>query len=199
MLKFYAAPSNTNILLKDSIYAAIGLAAPVVEQYLDFESFLNSTLVAEVQIEQPGYNILRRRIAIMLGQWLPVKEGLDRPTVYQIFLHLLDKENHLNDQVVRVTAARQLKNLVDPFEFTAESFMPYAPTILSRMMAVVEEVEMGETKMAILSTISVIVVKMEHHVRFTNQDCLLVLNVTDHSFRRPDHLPTSSIVDASRR
>ena len=158
------APQNTDILLKDSIYAAVGLAAPVLEQHLDFATVLNSTLIPEIQVQQPGYNILRRRIAILLGQWLTIKEGLDRPLVYQLFQYLLDKDDKLNDQVVRVTAARQLKNVVDPFEFTAETFMPYAPSILARVMALIEEVELGETKMALLNTVSVVVIKMEHHV-----------------------------------
>ena len=157
---------NTDVLLKDSIYAAIGLAAPVLERNLDFDfgHFLDNTLVQEVQISQPGYNILRRRAAIVLGQWLPVKEGLNRPLVYQIFQHLLSKGNQLNDRVVRVTAGRQLKNVVDPFEFAAEPFMPYIPNILGNLMALIEEVDLPDTKLALLNTISVIVTKMERHV-----------------------------------
>ena len=158
---------NSDILQKDSIYAAIGLAAPVLNRYTDFDfgSFLESTLVQEVQTQLPGYNILRRRAAIVLGQWLPVKEGLNRTLVYQIFQHLLDDRDQSNDQVVRVTSGRQLKNIVDPFEFTAEKFMPFAPAILGSIMALIQEVELPETKMALLGTISVIVTKMERQVR----------------------------------
>ena len=152
--------------MKDSIYAAIGLAAPVLESKLDFGTFLTSTLVPEVQIYQPGYNILRRRIAIVLGQWLPVREGLDRPLVYKIFQHLLNKHDDLNDQVVRVTAGRQFKHVVDPFEFHAESFTPYAPAILENLMQLIKEVELGETKLALINTLSVIIGRMEHHVWF---------------------------------
>jgi len=148
--------------LKDSIYAAIGLAAPVLEDKLDFGAFLSSTLTPEVQVKAPGYNILRRRIAIVLGQWMPVKEGLDRPLVYQIFQHLLDPSS--NDQVVRVTAGRQLKNVIDPFEFTVEGFTPYADVTIKRLMKLVEQVELTETKRALLDTLSVIVLKMESHV-----------------------------------
>ena len=158
---------NTDVLLKDSIYASIGIAAPVLERNLDFDfgSFLNNTLVEEVQITRSGYNILRRRAAVVLGQWLPVKEGLNRPLVYQIFQHLLDKRDQMNDQVVRVTAGRQLKNVVDPFEIVAAPFMPYVPNVLSSLMALIEEVELPDTKLALLNTISVIVTKMEQHVR----------------------------------
>jgi len=107
---------------------------------------------------------LRRRIAIMLGQWVPVKPELNRPLVYQIFQHLLDRNDPLNDLVVRITAGRQLKNIVDPFEFDAERFMPYASEIIGRLMALIEEVELEETKLALLNTLSVIIVRMEHHV-----------------------------------
>lgn len=131
-------------------------------------------MVPEVQIQQAGYNILRRRVAIVLGQWLPVKEGLNRPLVYQIYQHLLDKSDPLNDQVVRVTAGRQLKNVIDPFEFLAEPFMQHAPVILGRVMQLIEEVELSETKMALLNTINVIIVKMEHHVRLQAPILLIV-------------------------
>ncbi len=158
---------NTDILQKDSIYAAIGLAAPVLERYTDFDfgSFLEHTLAQEVQMQLPGYNILRRRAAIVLGQWLPVKEGLNRTLVYQIFQHLLDVRDQSNDQIVRVTCGRQLKNVVDPFEFAAEEFMPFAPAILDSIMTLVQEVELPETKMALLGTIGVIVTKMEQQAR----------------------------------
>ena len=156
--------SNTDIFLKDSIYGAIGLAAPVLEKSLDFDAFLSSTLVPEVQKEGPGYNILRRRIAIILGQWLPVKEGLDRALVYQIFQYLLDETKELNDQVVRVTAGRQLANVIDPFEFTAALFVPYAADILKKLMKLVHDVEPAETKLSLLTTVSIAVTKMEHHI-----------------------------------
>lgn len=158
---------NTDVFLKDSVYGAIGLAAPVLEDRIDFNPFLKDTLAQEVQMNKPGYNILRRRIAIILGQWLPVKDGLDRPLVYQIFQHLLDRDDPLNDLVVRVTAGRQLKNLILPFEFTIDTFRPHAATILSRLMALIEEVELSETKLALLSTLSVLVQSMEEQVRPT--------------------------------
>ncbi len=157
---------ETKVLLKDSIYAAVGIAAPVLERYpeLDFGHFLENVLIQEVQISKPGYNILRRRAAIMLGQWLPIKEGLNRPLVYQIFRHLLDRNDPQNDEVVRVTAGRQLKNVIDPFEFAADAFQPYLPDIIDHMMGLIYEVDLPETKMALLNTMGVVVTKMERQV-----------------------------------
>lgn len=84
--------------------------------------------------------------------------------MYQIFRHLLNKDDQLNDQVVRVTAARQFRNVADEWEFSAEPFMPFAPDVLARLMALIEEVELTETKMALLNTVSVVVERLEHHV-----------------------------------
>lgn len=153
--------------MKDSLYSAIGLAAACLEKHLDFNSFLVSTLVPEVQVQGTGYNILRRRISVLLGQWVPIKPTeLDKGAVYGIFQHLLNKEDATNDQVVRVTAGRQLRPVLDPYEFSAEQFMPYSTPILHSLMQLIQECTLSETKMALLETVRVAVVKMEDHVGF---------------------------------
>lgn len=158
-------PENRDVLLKDSLYSAIGLAAASLEQHLDFNAFLERTLVPEVQIQEQEYKLLRRRIALVLGRWVPVKPGeLNRDAIYQIFQHLLNKQDSLNDLVVRITAGRQLRNVLEPYEFSAAGFMAFAPSILENLMVLVREVETSETKMGLLETVRVVVVKMEDHV-----------------------------------
>ncbi|EME83472.1 uncharacterized protein MYCFIDRAFT_203653 [Pseudocercospora fijiensis CIRAD86] len=160
-----ANPGNENVLFKDSVYTAIGLSASVLYQHLDFDTFIRDVLVQEVQKSSAGFNILRRRIAILLGRWISVKVSHDsRPIVYQIFQHLLNDEDALNDQVVRVTAGRQLANIANDWEFQVEQFLPYAQTILTQLMTLIGEVELTETKMALLNTISVIVERLDQHV-----------------------------------
>jgi hypothetical protein len=168
LLSFFqsvAGESHSTVVTKDAVYTAMGLSAPVVFQSFDLDAFLTSTLVNDVQQAGPGYKVLRRRIAILIGQWITIKiSEANRPLVYQIFQHLLKTEEETNDHVVRVTAARQLKLVVDDFTFQAEGFLPYAPDILGRMMALIQEVENTETKMAILETIRVIAVRLEQHI-----------------------------------
>ena len=160
-----ANPENEDVLFKDSVYTAIGLAAPVVHEHLDFDAFIRDVLVVEVQKQTPGFNIIRRRAAILLGQWISVRvSASSRLAVYQIFQHLLNASDALNDQVVRVTAGRQLKYIVDDWEFNAESFLPYADTTLTRLMQLIDEVDLTETKMALLNTISVAVERLDHHI-----------------------------------
>lgn len=165
LYSLFSGPDNRDLLLKESLYSAIGLAVASLEQHLDFNAFLESTLVTEVQIEEPGYNVLRRRIAIVLGQWVPVKpDELNSSAIYQIFQHLLNKQDGLNDLVVRITAGRQLRGVLDPYEFTPAGFMPYAPSILQNLMSLIQEAELPDTKMGLLETVRVAVIKMEDHV-----------------------------------
>ena len=78
---------------------------------------------------------------------------------------MLNKDDSLNDQVVR--------RAVNAWEYDAKEFMPFADDLLSRLMSLVDEVDLPETKINLLNTISVIVERMERHVSFTTgQECM---------------------------
>ncbi|KAH8700376.1 putative importin 11 [Talaromyces proteolyticus] len=161
----FANPQNRDILMKDSLYSAIGLASACLEQHLDFNTFIESTLIPEVQIHDEGYKVLRRRTAIVIGQWMPVQpEKLNHSFIYQVFQHLSNRDDPLNDLAVRITAGRQLKNVLDPFEFSPQAFLPYATPILQNLLTLIQEVDQAETKMALLETVRTAVVKMEDHI-----------------------------------
>ena len=172
----YANIDNREVLLKDSLYSAIGIAAACIEDVLDFNGFIRNALVPEVQMVRPNYNLLRRRTAIVLGQWVPIQpESLDRVAIYQIFAHLLDPADKLNDHVVRVTAGRQLKLVLEPFEFSYKDFEPYATPLLERLMNLIHETELSETKMALLETVRVAVTKLEDQIEPYAQGIMGVL------------------------
>ncbi|KAI9786020.1 MAG: hypothetical protein M1816_008172 [Peltula sp. TS41687] len=159
------ALGSDDLLFKDAAYAALGLSASAIHQHLDFDSFLKARLIAEVQESRSGSNILRRRIAILLGQWVSIKISEEnRPLVYQIFQHLLDRTDPMNDQIVRVTAGKHFRHVVDEWEFEPKAFLPFASPVLDSIMALIKEVELTETKMALLNTISTIVERMEYQI-----------------------------------
>ena len=126
---------------------------------------LESNLIPEVQISNPEYKVIRRRIAILVGQWSTIQDAQgSRPIYYQVFQFLLNKDDPINDQVVRVAAGRELGRAVNAWEYNAKEFMPFADDLLARLMSLVDEVDLAETKINLLNTISVIVERMEHHV-----------------------------------
>ncbi|KAK4039329.1 armadillo-type protein [Parachaetomium inaequale] len=160
-----ATKVDMDIVTKEAAYCALGCAAAIIYQAFDFDRFLTTFLVKDAQIQDPMAKLLRRRIAILLSQWIPVKISQpNRPVVYDIFRHLMNPDDQHNDEVVRITAARQLRYIADDFEFTGESFHPFAADTFNLLVNLLEEVENDETKLAVLETVRLIVTRMETHI-----------------------------------
>jgi hypothetical protein len=160
-----AQSSNADIATKEAVYTAMGLAAAHVYTVFDFDAFLASTVLQDAQQSGGLYRVLRRRIAILLSQWAPVKlADQSRPVVYQIFRHFLNPDDETNDLVVRITTARQLRWIADELDFSVEAFLPYTADVLDQLITLTRNVEVDETKLAILESIRILVTRMEEQV-----------------------------------
>lgn len=160
-----ATLENHDVLLKDSVYNAVGLVPTILEPHLDFNIFLQNVLSNEVQITQPDYRILRHRIPILVGQWVLVSIDVQhRSTIYRITQHLLNKSDPLNDLCVRITAARSLKCSIDEWHFDINSFLPFVDDIFDQLMLLIDEVEETATKMSLVDVIGNIAERMSHNI-----------------------------------
>ncbi|PHH67313.1 hypothetical protein CDD81_75 [Ophiocordyceps australis] len=150
---------------KEAAYTTLGLAAAHVCEVFDFDSLLTSTLVQDSQRQGNLQKVLRRRIAILISQWAPVKmTNESRPLVYQIYEHFLNPGDDNNDLVVRITTARQLRWIADELGFNIEAFLPFAPNIFMQLIETVQGLELDETKLAILESLRILVMRLENHV-----------------------------------
>jgi hypothetical protein len=160
-----ASKVDMDIVTKEAAYCALGCAAAIIYKSFDFDRFLTTFLVKDAQIQNPMAKILRRRIAILLSQWVTVQiSPASKPVVYDIFRHLMNPSDQHNDEVVRITAARQLKVVAEDFEFSGESFLPFAADTFNLLVNLLEEVDKDETRLAVLETLRLIVTRMETHV-----------------------------------
>lgn len=87
-----------------------------------------------------------------------------RPIVYTIYQHLLEKTDPLNDLVVRLTAARNLKFAINDWDFNIEGFLPFADDLFEKLLQLMDEVESTETKMAILNVIGKMINRLDERV-----------------------------------
>ncbi|KXJ91418.1 putative importin 11 [Microdochium bolleyi] len=167
LLAYFATAQSpqADIATKEAVYTAMGLSAQIVYDEFDFESILNSTVSADAQNSVAYCQVLRRRIGILLSQWVPVKASkTSRPIVYGIYRHFLNSQDPQNDIVVRITAARQLKAVVDEIGFDGEMFQPFASDVIMELVSLLQQVEVDETKLAILETTRSVIERMEFHV-----------------------------------
>ncbi|KAI1333560.1 putative importin 11 [Xylariaceae sp. FL0016] len=167
LLSYFAtcqAP-GTEVVAKEAVYTAMGLAAPIVQADFDFDSILKSAIKVDAQYTGDLCQVMRRRIAILVSEWVPITIGAEsRPLVYEIFRHFLNPDDPSNDIVVQITAARQFKPIVDEFGFDGEMFSPFASDVLQRLVNLLTLVDIDETKLAILETTRSLIQRMDSSV-----------------------------------
>ncbi|CAK7206557.1 hypothetical protein SEUCBS139899_009353 [Sporothrix eucalyptigena] len=157
-----AMSADADLLTKEAVYTAMCNSAAAMERAFDFSTFVHATLVNDVQLHGPLAKILRRRVAILLGSWAFYELPEDSlKLVYAMYASLLKKDDPNNDEVVRLTAARQLKSTVDELQFRAALFEPFAGDVFSSMIDLLQEVESDETKLAVLGTMQTFIQRME--------------------------------------
>lgn len=160
-----ATVAESDVITKEAIYTAMGASAPNISEAFDFDHLLATTLVQDAQYNGPLAKVLRRRIAILISTWVPVKiADQSRPLIFDIYRHLLNDKDENNDEVVRLTAARQLKEVADDFEFSGQLFSTYAPDILPQIINLLQEVVVEDTRQALFETMRVCIQRMEEHV-----------------------------------
>lgn len=143
---------------------------------LDFNSFFTGTIVPELQRQGENHSILRRRIAILLAQWISLDVSPEnRPLIYQIYQHLLDKSVPDNDETVRITAGKRFNDIAVAWEFDPAQFSQYGTQILRYIIDLIQEVSMIETKLALLNTIGTIIDAMDLHVVSSSDEIVALL------------------------
>eukprot|EP01135_Chromosphaera_perkinsii_P002847 Nk52_evm2s229 gene=Nk52_evmTU2s229 len=154
----YDLPS---ILLKDAVYNAVARGAYDLYDNLDFTAYFHSVLQKDVQDMRPQYKIIRRRAALLIGAWIGVKLN-DRKGAYRVLVTLL---TGTEDLVVRLSAAVALKQAVDDFGFHPHDFQEYLPAAFTSLFQLLCEAEECDSKMQVLSVLSVIIERVDKDMR----------------------------------
>ncbi|XP_069491668.1 importin-11 [Ambystoma mexicanum] len=173
MIHSLPGPSNlqdlSTILIKDTVYNAVGLAAYELFDSLDFDQWFEKQLLSELQVDHPSYKPLRRRVIWLIGQWISVKFKSDfRPVLYDAILRLLQDQ----DLVVRIETATTLKLTVDDFEFRTDQFLPYLESMFGLLFQLLQQITECDTKMQVLHVLSCVIERVNMQIR-PYVDCLV--------------------------
>uniref|UniRef100_A0A1B0GAA7 Importin N-terminal domain-containing protein n=1 Tax=Glossina morsitans morsitans TaxID=37546 RepID=A0A1B0GAA7_GLOMM len=147
-----------DILLKDAIYNAAGLAALHLFNEVDFNGWFSGQLLDELKIEAANFRILRRRIIWLLGEWAGVKFARNlRPLAYEACLHLL---RPTEDMSTRLASSFTLSILLNDFDFDPFQFSRFLEPSFNALFVFLREAKECDTKMKILTIMSTLVEKM---------------------------------------
>ncbi|KAI9205762.1 armadillo-type protein [Polychytrium aggregatum] len=157
-----SASSLHDIILKDAVYAAIGLCAHDLYDQISFDTWFQSNLRAEALSNDSSMRIVKRRIAELCGNWIEINCSADvQLEVYRTLFVLMQKDQ---DMVVRLTAAMNLKSCIDQWNFDSSAFVPLLPMCISLSIDVMKDSDEFDTKMKLLNCLAVVVERMEGHV-----------------------------------
>ncbi|XP_055894030.1 importin-11-like [Biomphalaria glabrata] len=157
-------PDNLAALLrKDAAYTAVGLASFDLFDDIDFDHWLTTHLLPELQVKHKSYRVIRKRVIWLIGQWVGVKMSVKlRPALYEAVIGLLDRNE---DLAVRLEAAQTLRVAVDDFEFSTEQLLPYIEPLFSLLFELLQEVRECDTKMHVLHVLSFVIERVGSKIR----------------------------------
>ncbi|KAB8106996.1 hypothetical protein EE612_041548 [Oryza sativa] len=110
---------TAGMLLKDAAYTAAGHVYYELSNYLSFNEWFHGSLSIEISNGHPNMRIIRRKIALLLGQWISEIKGDTRKLVYHALVGLLQD----NDIAVRVQVLNFISVLL---EHAGDKVIPFA-------------------------------------------------------------------------
>ncbi|KAL3975687.1 katanin p80 WD40 repeat-containing subunit B1 [Sarotherodon galilaeus] len=141
MVQNLQGPTNVEdsvqLLMKDAVYNAVGLAAYELFDNVDFDQWFKNQLLGELQVSHHRYKLIRRRVIWLIGQWISVKFKSDlRPLLYEVILSLMQ----------------------DPD-------LVYLESIFGLLFQLLQQVTECDTKMQVLHVISCVIERVGIQIR----------------------------------
>jgi hypothetical protein len=112
-----------------------------------------------LQSTEPIFQILRRRVAWVIGRWVE-NLGVARPAAYQALLLLLSN----SDFVTRMTATASFARLVNDCNFDASQFMEHLHPVCEQLFQLLSIAPESEGKLHVLNLISLLIERMEDKI-----------------------------------
>lgn len=143
---------TSGLLLKDAAYGAAAYVYYELSNYLSFKEWFNGALSLELTNDHPNMRIIRRKVALILGQWVSEIKDDTRRSVYCALIQLLQDP----DLCVRLAASRSLCFLIEDANFSEKDFSDLLPICWDLCFKLVEEVQEFDSKVQVLNSISVL-------------------------------------------
>ncbi|KAM0755992.1 ARM repeat-containing protein [Meredithblackwellia eburnea MCA 4105] len=152
---------GAGLLLKEGVYCAFGRSSSDLRNTIDFDAWLESTLAPEATGTADNDRIIRRRIAWLLGKWAEQDLAPETSTkVYSLLIHLMSP-NASTDTAIRLTAARSLAKCGDTWDFDRNVFLPFLPSAVEQVVALLGEVSLPDSQMRLNTTLGIIIDRMQ--------------------------------------
>ncbi|XP_059427930.1 uncharacterized protein LOC132161765 [Corylus avellana] len=152
------------LLLKDAAYGAAAYVYYELSNYLSFKDWYNGALSLELSNDHPNMNIIHRKVALILGQWVSEIKDDTKRQVYCDLIKLLQDKN----LSVRLAACRSLCLHIEDANFSKREFIDLLPICWGSCFKLVEEVQEFDSKVQVLNLISVLIANVSEVIPFVD-------------------------------
>ncbi|CAL8468538.1 g8078 [Coccomyxa elongata] len=149
------------VLAKEAAYNAVGVGAYELHDYIDFGSWFNTALLQELADTSPEAKPLRRRAALLVGQWVVKLPADTRPAAYRALLSLMADE----DTALQLAAVSSLRALVEDWEFQEAPFLEFVAPALQLLAALLQESTELDTQLQVFHVFNMIIERLADGVR----------------------------------
>ncbi|KAK9830439.1 hypothetical protein WJX72_011753 [[Myrmecia] bisecta] len=149
------------VLAKEAVYNAVGTAAFELHDYIEFTSWFRMALLPELADSSLAGRPLRRRAALLLGQWVAKLSTEDRPAAYRATLSLLPG----GDAALQLAGVTSLHALVDDWEFTEAQFLEFVGPCFELLMAFLQSAAEYDTQLQVFNLVNLIIDRLADSIK----------------------------------
>ncbi|XP_031489687.1 uncharacterized protein LOC116257214 [Nymphaea colorata] len=166
------------LLLKEAAYGSAGYTYYELSKYLNFKAWYEGALALELSNNHPNQRIIHRKVAWILGKWVSeIKDGLRKPVSYAL-MNLLQG----GDLAVKLAAVRALYCLIEDDNFYELDPSDCFPICWKLCFKLFEDVQIFESKVAVLNLISLIIERLgDRVIPFANELAIFFQKLWDES------------------
>ncbi|KAI8975059.1 armadillo-type protein [Mycotypha africana] len=190
---------------KEAVYSAIGLGVKTLYGHFDFERFVMTYLVKDLDRPAGPPPMIKRRIAWTLGKWASESISEEcRKVAFDVLLQWMaappseekEQEQQGQQRVVQLTAAHALTQAVDNWEFDIQLFLPYLGSTLTHLLHLLSQAEAPETVLSLVTDVKAILMRTGTEILPFASDIIQMLLPCWQPTREP--LLLSSLIDTFR-
>lgn len=150
---------NQNILVKDSTLCCFQLSSDSIADKVNFNQLLTEIFIPmALQNAQVEDKIIKRRICLIIGQWVRIDcSDSSKIEIYKLLLTLLSTDDQAHDQVVKLSSIQCLRVMTDDWDFNKRSFEPFLSSFIENSIKFLDQLAFTESKLYILQTLAVII------------------------------------------
>ena len=163
------------LLLKESMYNAMCLAAYDLHDSVNFKMFFESQLGNDFSFQREENKIIVRRAAYLLAAWVADVPEEMRPQVYNLLMNqLLPCE----DMVIKLAACAVMRVFIDDWNFYEEQFHPFLHSALRNLLLVIQQAYDFDSQVQAFNVLCLILERMGTRVKpFANEIVAMIPDV----------------------